>query len=110
MPLVPSVWAIVNCTFATKAMALKINPEDWNLLSVEDQEKTKEVISSFFKGQSIELDPSAPQLSKAGEELSFSWCKTACQVAQAAAIVACAGEPICTTLAIAAGEACKDAC
>jgi hypothetical protein len=91
-------------------MTLKINPEDWNRLSIEDQTKTEEVISSFFKGQSIELDPSAPQLSLTDAELSFSWCRTACQVAQAAAIVACAGEPICTTLAIAAGEACKDAC
>lgn len=90
-------------------MALKVNPEDWNLLSAEDQEKTKKVISTFFSDQSIELDPSAPR-SFVSPRVETSFCEMLCQTAQAAAVLACCGEPVCTTIALAAGEACKKAC
>jgi hypothetical protein len=92
-------------------MTLKVNPEDWNLLPKEQQDKTKEIIAGFFKGQSIELDPGAPRLPRvADEQANFSWCTTACDLIEAAAILACEGEPICTLVAKAAGKICRDEC
>jgi hypothetical protein len=89
-------------------VVLKVNPKDWELLSIEDQEKTRKIISTFFKDQSIELDPGAGRLSALPAEEAL--CETLCDAAMTAAIISCAGEPVCTSLAIAGGRLCKEAC
>jgi hypothetical protein len=94
-------------------MPIKVNPEDWNSLSTKDQKKTREIISRFFKGQSIETDPSSPRLSlplNLNDNADEDWCTSLCNIAEIGGTLACGTDQSCIAIVKAAAIACRAAC
>ena len=104
-------------------MDVKVNDSDWSSMSTDEQNNLKNVVSAYFKDAQIVPDPSVPSSSSksavplsGGLNISNPFCKGACDIAEAAAIAACAavGGPIavaaCIAAAKVAGDACRDAC
>ncbi len=95
-------------------MSLKVNQELWTGIEPVEQEKIEAIIHGFFK-EDIEPDE-ATETVGTSEIPENIFCETACDVAAAAAVAACAGVggPVvvaaCIALAEAGRRACKDAC
>lgn len=100
-------------------MELKVNAAEWNGLSPDERARIESIIGGFFKGATITLDPAAPRSAQPAGAHVAGWnpfCKAACDIAEGAAIAACASlvNPIaiaaCIAAAHAAGDACRNSC
>lgn len=99
-------------------MDVKVNLNEWNSLSDEQREQTANVIASFFKDAKIVGDPNSPTNVAPLNVKPAGWnpfCEPACNVAQGAAMAACAGLSgpavgICMIAVQVAGDACRKSC
>ena len=97
-------------------MNIKVNDTEWKALQTEEQKNIEEITKEFFKGAVIVPDSTGVSAGSQPQGLlSNPWCKPACSVVEAAAIVACAAlsgpaAAVCIIIAKAAGDACRDDC
>lgn len=93
-------------------MDIKVNELQWNSLSQGEREQLGEVITTNFKNASIVPTPATEAASVGNVQIENFVRDAACNMAQAAAVVACAtiGGPIAVAVCIAAAQAAGDAC
>ena len=105
------------------ANGIKVNASDWNNLSADDQTRINNLIASTF-GEAVTPDANEPSVGGAGALTASGagaglqaagLCKILCQVAKAAADVACQavppiGAPICLAAAQAGYNFCISKC
>jgi len=99
---------------------IKVNSTEWNTLTKDDQERVKNIlaVTGLLKGGiSITPDPSvkasAAGLSGGGFQPAASFCKIGCDIAEAAAVAACAATPapqLCINAVHAAADICRQNC
>lgn len=90
-------------------MSLKVNSAEWNALSAADQQKIAAIMAEQFDGATIEPEDAAARLT------ANPTCEAACNVAEAAAIAACANlgpiaAPFCIAAARELGNVCRSRC
>lgn len=94
---------------------IKVNSESWSSITPDEQKKIESILRSsnlLHDGCKIVASSSATESSEQPE--SF-WCELACNVAEAAAIAACAGITgpamgVCIAAAHAGGALCRSKC
>lgn len=99
-------------------MDIKVNDVEWSELAAAERQKIEEIVSGYFKGASIVPDAATPVSDVLPEGLRGGnpFCEAACNVAEAAAVAACAAltNPIaiaaCVAAAHAAGDYCRREC
>lgn len=100
-------------------MDIKVNDSEWSALPSDDQIKIESIVQGFFKTARIVPDPTAARSTPPMAALAAStnpWCTAACNIAEAAAVAACAtlANPIaiaaCLAAAHEAGKLCRSKC
>ena len=97
-------------------MEIKVNDQEWKGVSSEDQKNINNIMSSYFKGGKITPDAATPPSPGVAKGLIPNpFCKPACDIAEAAAVAACAGlsgpaAAVCVAAAHIAGDACRNGC
>ncbi len=92
---------------------IPVNKGDWDALTPKEQAEMNEIISNFFRGDKHNIVPDA---SKAAiPAFKNPLCTAACNIAEAAAVTACAiysgpALAVCLTAAHEAGNYCRSRC
>ena len=102
------------------AQGIKVNANAWNGLAPDDQQRVKNILSAtgLSKGLDITPDQGTPQGALVGGEpefLGINFCKIGCDLAEGAAVAACATLPppanvACVAAAHAAADLCRSKC
>ena len=95
-------------------MDIKVNDQEWNDISKDEQQRITDIITGYFKDARIV--PDAATLKTAVAPQGNPFCKIGCDAAEAAAATACTNltNPIavaaCIAAAHAAGDECRNRC
>lgn len=85
-------------------MDINVSQKEWDTLAEEEKNRISAIMSGFFKDSNIVPNGAAP--TPQGD----IFCEIGCSAAEAAAVAACGGNPVCIAIAHAAGEACRSSC